>query len=174
MTNKRLLLAAGTLGVVLTVTILHAQHTQPVVVQGGANSAQRQALQNAPGPAAPGYQNCDSGANFLPNGVPTAMPTFAAVVLPTPSVVVLTFSTEILAPAGGTVNLDYSIDGGPIVPIGPEFFANDSPSFATRTQMGATIPPFTGPLSAGFHTIQPYLTAFGGNGTAFFKCFTAQ
>jgi hypothetical protein len=174
MTNKGLLLAAGTLGVVLAVTILHAQHTQPVVVQGGANSAQRQAVQNAPGPAAPGYQTCDASPIALPSGVATAMPTTASVVLPTPSVVVLTFSTEILAPAGGTVNVDYSIDGGPIGPIGPEFFADDSLNFVTRTQMGATIPPFTGPLSAGFHTIQPYLTAFGGAGTAFFKCFTAQ
>src|SRR5262249_29233895 len=88
--------------------------------------------------------------------------------LPTDTVVVLNFSTEIVAPGGGTVNLDYSIDGGGPQPIGPEFFASDNPFFVTRTAVGATIPPFVGPLSAGFHTIVPFLTAFGGDGAAFF------
>jgi hypothetical protein len=87
--------------------------------------------------------------------------------------VVLTFSTEILAPTGGTVNLDYMIDNVFVGAIGPEFFANDNNTFATRTAMGVTLPPFTGPLEAGIHTIEPVLTAFGGDGFAFFRCFTA-
>ena len=85
----------------------------------------------------------------------------------------LTFSTEILAPTGGTVNLDYLIDGNLVGAIGPEFFANDNNTFATRTAVGVTLPPFVGPLAAGVHTIEPVLTAFGGDGAAFFRCFNA-
>ena len=162
----------------VAITVVHAQRQnggQPEQ-QGGADSPERKAVQNTPQPAAPGFQTCATNEILLPGTGPLVrVPagTIAQVVLPTPTVVVLTFSTEILTAAGGTVNVDYSIDGGAPIPIGPEFFAHDSPFFVTRTAHAATIPPFTAPLSAGFHTIQPFLTAFGGNAFAFFRCFTA-
>jgi hypothetical protein len=171
---KRLLMGlAATVGLVVAITVVHAQQGNDVPQQGGADSPERQAIQNTPMPAAPGFQSCAANLLTLNPGVRTPAGTIAVVVLPAADVVALTFSTEIRAPAGGTVNVDYSIDGGVPVPIGPEFFSNDFPFFATRTALAATIPPFVGPLAAGLHSIQPFLTAFGGTGQAFFRCFTA-
>jgi len=175
--SKRLLMGlAVTVSLVVAVIVVHAQRgEEQLPQQGGAASPERQIIQNSPQPEglAPGFQSCAANSISLPNGVHTSTGLAAAVELPTATVVTLTFSTEIVAPAGGTVNVDYSIDGGAVIPIGPEFFADDSPHFVTRTAKADTIPPFTGPLSAGFHTIRPFLTAFGGTGTAFFRCFNA-
>jgi hypothetical protein len=164
---------AATVGLVVAMTVVHAQQGNDVPQQGGADSPERQAVQNTPVPAAPGFQRCATNEITLLPGVRTPTGTIAQVVLPAADVVELTFSTEIVTQAGGTVNLDYSIDGGAPVPIGPEFFAHDSPFFVTRTAQAATIPPFIGPLPAGSHTIQPILTAFGEPAFAFFRCFTA-
>lgn len=174
--SKRLLMGlAVTVSLVVAVIVVHAQREeqQQLPQQGGANSPERQILQNSPQEQAPGFQSCASNEITLPNGVHTSTGLTASVVLPTPTVVSLTFSTEILAPAGGTVNVDYSIDGGAVVAIGPEFFADDNPFFVTRTAYAATISPFHAPLSAGSHTIRPFLTAEGGTGFAFFRCFNA-
>ena len=173
--SKRLLMGlAVTVSLVVAVIVVHAQREdQQLPQQGGAGSPERQILQNSPQEQAPGFQSCASNEITLPNGVHTSTGLTASVVLPTPTVVSLTFSTEILAPAGGTVNVDYSIDGGAVVAIGPEFFADDNPFFVTRTAYAATISPFHAPLSAGSHTIRPFLTAEGGTGFAFFRCFNA-
>jgi hypothetical protein len=175
--HKRLLtgLVAG-LGIAVSVAGVAQAQQRPN--QGGADSQQRAAVQNAEvaalaAPASSGFQACASNPIALHNGAATPTGTIATVALPVASAVVLTFSTEILAPTGGTVNLDYLIDGNPVGAIGPEFFANDNNTFATRTAVGVTLPPFIGPLAAGVHTIEPVLTAFGGDGTAFFRCFTA-
>ena len=171
--SKRLLMGlAAAVGLVVAITVVHAQQGN-VPQQGGSDSPERLAVQNTPVPAAPGFQRCATNFLPLPTGVRTPAGTIAQVVLPAPDVVELTFSTEIVTRANGTVNLDYSIDGGFPIPIGPEFFAHDSPFFVTRTAQAATIPPFIGPLSAGLHTIQPILTAFGEPAFAFFRCFTA-
>src|SRR5262249_32375224 len=123
--------------------------------------------------SAPGFQACAANVLVLQPGVRTSAGTTAIVALAAPTVVVLNFSTEILAPAGGTVNLDYLIDGVFRI-VGPEFFSADHAAFATRTAIGATIGPFGPPLSAGIHTITPILTAFGPTpGFAFFRCFHA-
>jgi hypothetical protein len=50
-------------------------------------------------------------------------------------------SDEITTSAGGTVNVDYSIDGGAPIPIEPEFFTHDSAFFVTRIAHAATIQP---------------------------------
>ena len=166
--SQRLLIGlAVTLSLVVAITVVHAQEQQ-----GGADSPERQAVQNAentPQPAAHDPSTCVASSLTLPSGVPVNVTAALVVVGPT---VVLTFSTEVITSATGTVNLDYSIDGRSPVPIGPEFFAHDSPFFVTRTAQGATIPPFM-TLGPGLHTIQPVLTAFGPGATVFFRCFTA-
>jgi hypothetical protein len=165
-------LAAVFLGVAVSAASVAQAQQRPQ--QGGADSQERLGAQNAQAAAAPssGFQTCASDQIVLHNGVQTSTETVTTVALPVASAVVLTFSSEIRAPTGGTVNLDYIIDGASPVPVGPEFFANDNNSFATRTAVGVTLFPFVGPLPAGVHTIEPVLTAFGGDGFAFFRCFT--
>jgi hypothetical protein len=141
--------------------------------QKGFNSSQRKKIIQTPVlPLAPGVQSCAAPSITLPNSVPTSTGLTVTVSSSSTKIVALTFSTEITAPSGGNVVLDYSIDGTRPVPIGPEFFADDS-RLVTRTAHGITKPPFTGPLPAGSHTITPFLTAFGGDGFAFFRCFSA-
>jgi hypothetical protein len=175
--NKGFFTALAAVGIGAALSMTGVAQAQQRPNQGGANSAQRLTAQNAQAAlvasAASGFQTCASNLIALHNGVQTPTGTEATVALPVASAVTLTFSTEILAPSGGTVNLDYLIDGNPVGAIGPEFFADDSVRFVTRTAMGVTLPPFVGPLDAGIHTIQPVLTAFGGEGSAFFRCFTA-
>jgi hypothetical protein len=145
---------------------------QTLAQQGGLNSPERQAAQNAPTTSAPGFGRCASNSIALPNNTSVNTGLIAVVSLPVAQTVTLTFSTEIVAPSGGTVNLDYSIDGGAPFAIGPEFFADDA-KFTTRTARALTGPPFVS-LTAGIHTIRPFLRAFGGTGDAFFRCFTAE
>lgn len=144
-------LAAVALGVAVSAASVAQVQQRPQ--QGGANSQERLSTQNAQAAlaAAPpsGFQTCASDEIVLHNGVQTSTETVTTVALPVASAVVLTFSSEILAPTGGTVNLDYIIDGASPVPVGPEFFANDNNSFATRTAVGVTLFPFVGPLPAG-------------------------
>jgi hypothetical protein len=147
---------------------------QALAQQAGLGNQTRSGAINpsAPIPLAPGFQRCAANQITLPNNVSVATGVTAAVVLPVSQPVTVTFSTEIRAPSGGTVNVDYSVDGGALTVIGPEFFADDT-LFTTRTARGVTGSPFV-TLSAGFHTIQPFLRAFGGTGSAFFRCFTAE
>lgn len=174
--KKPLLTGLAAVGLGVAVSMAGIAQAQQRPQQGGANSPQRRAAQNAQAAllssAPSGFQTCAGDEITLSNGVQTRTGTVATVALPVASAVVLTFSTEILAPPGGTVDLDYVIDGGDAVPIGPQFFSNDNNAFVTRTAMGVTLPPFIEPLGAGIHTIEPVLTAFGGDGFAFFRCFT--
>src|SRR5262249_42722165 len=75
-----------------------------------------------------------------------------------PKPVALLFSGELFT--AGTVFLTYSIDGGTPIPIGPTFFSTDTiAATASRTAYGVVMPPFVGAvLSAGTHTITPFLT----------------
>ena len=143
--------------------------------QAGMDSPARKKATATPVPFAPGNQSCAPNKIVLPDSVPTNTGVGATITLLKPTALALTFSTEIALPAG-TANLDYSIDGGRLVPIGPEFFADDINFFVTRTALGITKPPFTGLIPAGTHTIRPFLTAFTGGagpGAAFFRCFSA-
>jgi hypothetical protein len=172
--NKQLLVCFA----VVTLVVTHSTFAQAQSLsQGGADSDQRLAVvQDEPVDNAPGFQACAANFLSLPAFVQTPAGVTATVALAAPTVVVLNFSTEILAPAGGTVNIDYSIDNGPAMPVGPEFFSADHDAFVTRTAVGATILPFFGPLPAGIHTIRPVLTAFspfGTPGAVFFRCFHA-
>jgi hypothetical protein len=170
---------AATVGLVVAIAVVHAQQENGVPQQGGADSPERQAIQNTPVsafeqinvPAA-----CAANPLTLLPGVRTPAGTIAQEFTPLfesqATVFELTFSTEIVTRANGTVNLDYSIDGRAPVPIGPEFFAHDSPFFVTRTAQAFTMPPFFEPIPPGQHSFQPVLTAFGEPATAFFRCFS--
>ena len=120
-----------------------------------------------------GKQTCSNVALTLPTGVSTSTGLTITFTLGAPKAVALIFSTEVHAGAGGTVNVDYSIDGAATpIPIGPEFFADDTPAFTTRTAYGVVEPPFvTKVLKAGKHTITPFLKAVGAAGVADFHCF---
>ncbi len=122
-----------------------------------------------------GKQNCTTGTLTLTPGVPTDTGLAITFTIGIAKPVALLFSTEIALPAGDTVNLDYSIDGAPPVPIGPDLFADDPFfDFTTRTAYGVVNAPFNGgvPLKAGKHTITPFLTDFGVGGIADFRCFS--
>src|SRR5262249_10480496 len=135
--NPRKQLLVGLVVVAGSTVALRAQQQPPS--QGGADDPQRLAVvQDEPEPSAPGFQACAANVLVLQPGVRTSAGTTAIVALAAPTVVVLNFSTEILAPAGGTVNLDYLIDGVFRI-VGPEFFSADHAAFATRTAIGATI-----------------------------------
>jgi hypothetical protein len=66
------------------------------------------------------------------------------------------------------MNLDYSIDGGVPVAIGPEFFSSDTHE-ATRTAIGVI------KLGPGTHTIQPVISSVTGSGvTVEIRCLTVE
>jgi hypothetical protein len=139
--------------------------------QGGRDSPARQQARVIPLIPVTGKQACSFTTLALPDGVATNTGLTITFTIGVPRSITVLFSSEItVAAAGNSVNLDYSIDGGPRLPIGPEFFATDFPLFATRTAFGFR----TAALAAGTHTITPFLTAFGaGGGTADFRCFSA-
>jgi len=179
--NRRLLMGlAVTLSLMVAITVVHAQRQNelpPEQLQGGADSPERQAVQNVentPQPAAHDPQTCVNSPLLIPVSPLSPIAAAPGLTVVGPVTVVLTFSSEIVTTATSTVNLDYMISGVTInpVPIGPEFFAHDFPFFVTRTAQGVTGAPFVS-VPAGVHVITPFLRAFGGGATAFFRCFTA-
>jgi hypothetical protein len=82
--------------------------------------------------------------------------------------VVIQFSAETFVNFGDQMNLDYSIDGGVPVAIGPEFFSSDTHE-ATRTAIGVI------KLGPGTHTIQPVISSVTGSGvTVEIRCLTVE
>jgi hypothetical protein len=84
--------------------------------------------------------------------------------------VVLQYSSETkVDSSGGLLSLGYSIDGGSVTLVGPEFFSSDFTQWGARTAIGVVT------LGPGVHSIQPMLFYSGAsNGFVFFRCFTAE
>jgi hypothetical protein len=82
--------------------------------------------------------------------------------------VIVQFSAETSVDPGATMGLDYKIDGGSPIAIGPYFFSTDV-GYQTRTAIGVI------KLGPGTHTIQPVINA-GGGGTVYvyYRCLTAE
>jgi hypothetical protein len=71
--SKLLLMGlAATVGLAVAITVVHAQQGNGVPQQGGADSPERQAVQNTPVPAAPGFQRCATNFSHSPlaSGLP--------------------------------------------------------------------------------------------------------
>jgi hypothetical protein len=133
------------------------------------DSPERQQARATPFIPVTGKQACLFNTLALPSGVATNTGLTVTFTIGVPRSITVLFSSEIVVlAAGNRVNLDYSIDGGPRLAIGPEFFATDFPLEATRTAFGFR----TAALAAGTHTITPFLTANGAGGQAEFRCFT--
>jgi hypothetical protein len=134
----------------------------------------RQKARQTPRLPITGKQACSTGFLALPaSGAFTNTGLGITFFIGVSKPVALIFSSEVSVAAGGRVNLDYSIDGAAPVPIGPEFFSDDA-ILTTRTAYGLVAAPFNGGmlLSAGTHTITPFLRATGGvAGSADFRCF---
>jgi hypothetical protein len=138
------------------------------------DTPERQKARQAPRLPLTGKQACTTSFLTLPaSGASTDTGLGITFFLGVPKAVALIFSSEVSVAAGGRVNLDYSIDGAAPKIIGPEFFSDDA-IFTTRTAYGVVIPPFVPTvLSAGTHTITPFLRATGGvAGSADFRCFS--
>jgi hypothetical protein len=121
----------------------------------GNSPAQQKAMERPRLPIT-GKQACANNVLTLPTSVSTDTGLGITFFLGAPKPVALLFSGELFT--AGTVFLNYSIDGGTPIPIGPTFFATDTTP-ASRTAYGLVMPPFVGAvLSAGTHTITPFLT----------------
>jgi hypothetical protein len=163
----------STVSLVIAMSVAALSVGPSLAAQAEIDSPARKKAMATPRLPITGKQTCLSNSITLPTGVSTNTGLSITFFLGAPKSVALIFSSEIsVAVAGDRVNLDYSIDGGAPIPIGPEFFANDI-VFAARTAYGVVNAPFNGgvPLSAGTHTITPFLRAVIGSGTAFFRCF---
>jgi hypothetical protein len=128
----------------------------PRFFEGEKNPAQQQATARTKLPIT-GKQACANNLLSLPSAVSTDAGVGITFFLGVSKPVALLFSAEI-AEGSGTVFLNYSIDGGTPIPIGPTFFSNNDPSGAARTAYGVVMPPFVATvLSPGTHTITPFL-----------------
>jgi hypothetical protein len=149
-------IVAVIVGVVGFATVAKAQQTddqrQPITEQNRSAS----------------FASCQFNAVSVGNGVPTASGVPVIVALSGNDTVVVHFNSENQAPSGGSMNVDWSVDGNPPVVAGAEFWSSDNPFFGTRHSMGV----FS--LGAGVHTIEPIVTAFGGAGTIFYRCASVQ
>ena len=88
-----------------------------------------------------------------------------------PRNVIIQYSAEArVTTAGGRLDLRWSVDGAAPIITGPEFFTGDT-LISTRTQISVVS------LSAGVHTLRPFLRysgPAGSSGAIFFRCGTAE
>ncbi len=86
---------------------------------------------------------------------------------------IVQLSAENETPAGnGFILVRYSIDGGPLVSIGPEFFSSDEGAIQTRTAIGVRS------VGPGTHTLRVFwqLVGAGAGATAqvYYRCLTVE
>jgi hypothetical protein len=165
---KTALVSTISLGIAMSTAALAAS---PSFFEGG-NTPARQKATERPRLPITGKQVCASNLLTFPSAVSTDAQLGITFFIGAPKPVALLFSTEI-AESSGTIFLDYSIDGGAPIPIGPEFFSSNDPIGSARTAYGVVMPPFVSAvLPAGTHTIKPFLRANTSTGAVKFRCFS--